>query len=296
MRPRGNVRDWCGAGGLTLLLVMAGCTGLNPRWFESSLPAPHPDVVILVAPIVVDAPITHASDIYTFDDPLPEDIEPHVRRQLIDEVAVRAQRVLTERLSEERGFRVIPFMDARRLPMTPIPAAQRWTDAQLEELGRSAGAELVVAARINDYGRLQWDHWVVGWLGVATTHTAIVGAATGWNPLAMGAYLGYDLATDLPLWYGGAYMLGWAFRPVHVEIFALQVKECVQPVWHDKEVTIIAGRNDLAAYPEGQRRRKDVQLQVNLDQALARLAKAAGKTLRMRSCAPDPRNSHSLPQ
>lgn len=276
-------------GGLLALFVavIAGCTGNWPRWFEVALPAPEPPVTLLVAPVTIEAPLTHASDIYSFDRRPSDDIEPHLRAQLIEEIAIRAQRILTERLMEQPEFNVIRFSDARRLPGPLIPPTGRWSEQELEELGRAAGADIILAPRISDYGRLQWDHWIVGWLGVATTHTVIVGAATGWNPLAMGAYLVYDLATDLPLWYGGAYVLGWAFRPVHVEIDALQLTGCVKRIWYDQEVTIIAGKKDLSAYPEEQRKRKEVQLQVNLDQALAQLAAAAGRSLRLQSCERD---------
>jgi hypothetical protein len=44
--------------------------------------------------------------------------------------------------------------------------------------------------------------------------TLIVGAAaTGFNPIIMAATAASELVTDLPLWWGGAYIAGWAFRP-----------------------------------------------------------------------------------
>ena len=143
---------------------------------------------------------------------------------------------------------------------------------------------MVLAARINDYGRLGWRHWVYGWLSVASVHTTIVGAATAWNPLAMGGYLIYDLATDLPLWYGGAYVLGWAFRPIHVEMEAIQLQGCVVRTWYDQEVTIVANSEQLNVFDESQRKRKEVQLQVNLDHTMKTLAEVAQGTLRLKSC------------
>jgi len=268
-------------------ILLAGCSGLWPRWFDTVEPPPDPPVVILVAPVVVEAPIGDASDIYTFTEPPSDDLEPQVRAQLIDELALRAQRVLTEQVTTRPGFRVVHFAEARRLGGGVREVGQRWTDEELATLGSAAGADLVIAARINDYGRLGWRHWVYGWLVVASTHTVIVGAATGWNPLAMGGYLAYDLATDLPLWYGGAYILGWAFRPVHIEVEGLQLTGCVQRVWYDQEVTILASRSELAKFAENQRPRKDIQLQVNLDRALSTLAEVAGNNLRLKPCRTD---------
>lgn len=113
--------------------------------------------------------------------------------------------------------------------------------------------------------------------------TTIVGAATAWNPLAMGGYLVYDLATDLPLWYGGACVLGWAFRPIHIEMEALQLTGCVVRVLYDQEVTLLADSDELNAF-ESQRARKEIHLQVNLDHTMKILAEVAGKSLRPKPC------------
>jgi len=269
---------------LFALILLAGCGGMWPRWFASTLPSPDSPVRLLVAPVAFEPSIGHASDIYSFDDLYSDDNEPYLRAQLIDEVAVRAQRVLTEELAKRPEFQVTPFVEARRLPSGSTTLRRRWTDAELEKLGRSAGVDMVLAARINDYGRLGWRHWVYGWLSVASVHTTIVGAATAWNPLAMGGYLIYDLATDLPLWYGGAYVLGWAFRPIHVEMEAIQLQGCVVRTWYDQEVTIVANSEQLNVFDESQRKRKEVQLQVNLDHTMKTLAEVAQGTLRLKSC------------
>jgi hypothetical protein len=266
------------------MLLLAGCTGLWPRWFDSPLPSPDPQLRILVAPVAFVASISHASNIYSFDNTPSDDSEPYLRAQLIDEVAVHAQRVLTEELATRPEFQVIPFSEARRLPGGSNTLRRPWTDAELEELGRSIGADIVVAARIDDYGRLGWRHWVYGWLTVASVHTTIVGAATAWNPLAMGGYLIYDLVTDLPLWYGGAYVLGWAFRPIHVEMEALQIKGCVVRALYDQEVTVVADSEQLNLFKDTERTRKEVQLQVNLDRTMKVLAEVAGNTLRLKPC------------
>ena len=270
---------------LLALMMLSGCTGMWPRWLDSSLPSPDSPLRLLVAPVVFEPSIGHASDIYSFEDITSDDNEPYLRAQLIDEVAVRAQRVLTEQLAKRPEFEVTPFAEARRLPAGSRTTLRRqWTDAELEELGRSAGVDIVLAARINDYGRLGWRHWVYGWLTVASVHTTIVGAATAWNPLAMGGYLVYDLATDLPLWYGGAYVLGWAFRSIHVEMEALQLRGCMVRALYDQEVTVVANSEQLNVFDENQRKRKEIQLQVNLDHTMKTLAEVAGNTLRLKPC------------
>lgn len=265
-----------------LSFLMGGCSLL---WSRPTDP-PNPPLKVLVAQIILDAPITKSTQIYSFDSPPSPEIEPTLRAQLIEEVELHAQRVLTEQIARQQGFQVLPFGEARRLradlgsPATPL------TEDQLRDLGRHTGADLVVSGSIHDYGALRWQHWVTGWLSVASAHTTVVGALTGWNPIAMGAYLAYDLATDLPLWYGGAYVFGWAFRPVHVEVEARQLTGCEMRSWSDQELVILS-RKALAAYPPEERKRKEIQLQVNLEQALQKVAEAAGQELRLKPCRED---------
>ena len=107
---------------LLALMLLAGCTGMWPRWFDSSMPAPDSPVTVLVAPIAFEPWIAQASDIYSYDDSASDENEPYLVAELIDEVAVRAQRVLTDQLAKRPEFRVIPFTEARR-PTQRFPCA-----------------------------------------------------------------------------------------------------------------------------------------------------------------------------
>ena len=155
---------------------------------------------------------------------------------------------------------------------------------QLGTLGAQAGADVVLSGRILDYGKVQWRYWVTGLVISMATETLIVGAATAFNPLIMAAVAGSELLTDVPFWWGGAYVAGWAFRPVRVEVEALQITGCEQRAWHEQELVILISRRALAQYPPDDRKRKEVQLEVNLEQALTTLAQSAGRELRLKPC------------
>lgn len=43
------------------------------------------------------------------------------------------------------------------------------------------------------------------------------GTRDSWNPAAIMANVGFELLTSTPVWFGGAYVFGWAFLPVRVE-------------------------------------------------------------------------------
>lgn len=266
-----------------LTALLAGCGSLAGRFPDP----PDPPLTILVAQVVMEAPITQSADIRTADGTLSGEDDRKLLVQLVTEIEAHAQQIMIERLSALPGFRPVPFEVTRRMTEGLRVPGQRLTDEQLRTLGRVAGVDLALSLAVDDYGRLQWHHWGAGWFSVAATHTTIVGAATAWNPLAMGAYLAWDLTTDLPLWYGGAYVLGWAFRPVHAIADVLQLRPCPGPTWRDEEVVIVAGRKALSVYPEERRKRKEVQLRVNLEQALQKVADMAGKTLRAQVCEPN---------
>lgn len=142
----------------------------------------------------------------------------------------------------------------------------------------------MLSGRILDYGKVQWQYWAVGLAISMLTETLIVGAATGFNPLIMAAAAGRELLTDLLFWWGGAYIAEWVFRPVRFKVKALQIMGCEQRIWKEQELIVLIPGKSLNKYPPEERKRKEVQLGVNLEEALMELAKSAGKELRLKPC------------
>lgn len=85
------------------------------------------------------------------------------------------------------------------------------TSDQLADLRAQLGADLVIVGNILDYGKIRWQYWVPGLVLSMLTETLIVGAATGFNPAFMAATAGSELLTDVPFWWGGAYVGGGHF-------------------------------------------------------------------------------------
>src|SRR5205823_4130057 len=86
------------------------------------------------------------------------------------------------------------------------------SEEQLIALGRQAGADMVLTGQILDYGAVQRKYWITGLVVHSVAGLLVVGFATGWHPAAIGAYALYE-TPDVFIWGGGAYVLGWAFRP-----------------------------------------------------------------------------------
>ena len=262
------------------LLILHGCAFLPGR----ALPPPDPPLTLLVGPVTLEAPVTSPSDLYTFHErPSPES-EHQLLAQLIEEVEVTGQRILTEQLARQPGFIVVPFADARRL-QTNLQAASRSLDAEaLRLLGTEAQADIVIAAHIVDYGVVRWQYWVPGLILSMLAETLIVGAATGFNPAFMAATAGSELLTDVPFWWGGAYIAGWALRPVQVQVEARWVTGCKQDAWKEKALVMLVPWKSLANYSPEERRRKEVQLEVSLTRAWTEIAENAGHELRLAPC------------
>ncbi|HXF04745.1 MAG TPA: hypothetical protein VNM72_04940 [Blastocatellia bacterium] len=276
----------CLLAALTLLLscLTGGCAG----WWARTLPPPDPPLKIVVAQVTLDAPITKSTQMHTFEETPPEELEPVIRAQLIEEVELRAQRLLTDQLAAQPGFRVVPFGETRRLVGNLGVRRERLSDAQLRALADESGANLVVTGRIPDYGAVRWQYWVGGWAMTATAHLMIVGFASGWNPAVVGGFMALDLSTDLPFWWGGAYAFGWGLRPVRVQVEAVQTGPCGGPLWKTQTVMVLIPGKTLAVFPPEERRRKEVQLGVNLERAIRDIADAAGQSLRLKPCGPEP--------
>lgn len=263
------------------LLVSAGCA-----WFQGRpVPPPDPPLIVLVGPVTLEAPVTSPSDLYTFQQHPSPEVAPQLLAQLIEEVEATGQRLLTEQLARQPGFLVVPFAEARRLQTNQSSVRYPLDPAALRALGQEAPADIVITGRILDYGVVRWQYWVPGLLLSMLTETMIVGAATGFNPAAMAATAGSELFTDVPFWWGGAYVAGWAFRPVRVKADALEVQGCAEKPWTDASLVILVPGRTLRELSPDERRRKEVQLIVNLSRALTEIADNAGQELRLAPCA-----------
>ncbi len=266
------------------IVVAAGCStfGQPPR------EAPATPLKIFVGPTFLEAPVTELSAIRSStDEKLTPEQEKELLAKLIEDIETNAQRLFTEHLSEQKNFLVAPFDEARKLQADLVMPHTPLTDAQISELGRRSGADIVITGLIHDYGAVRWQYWVAGWLAHVAVATSIVGAATGWNPAAIGIYLAVDGATDFPLWWGGASVFGVAFRPVRLHADAFQMANCEGLMWTQEELAIKVPGKTLAEYPEELRGRKEIQLEANLKRATKDIAEAAGEELMLQACGKD---------
>ncbi len=264
-----------------ILMVLTGCSVLRSQ----PAPAPDPAITIVVAPVSLEATIRKSTQIHSFNTaPTPQD-EPRIKKQLIEEVELHTQRILMEHLAKQPGFTVIPFEDTQRLQEQLNLPGRILEEREVRLLAEQAKADIVVVARIAAYGSVPWKYWAAGLATQNLIELMVVGFATGWNPAAVGGYFAIDLLLiDLPLWAGGAYIAGWAFRPVIVEVDAVQLRSCPGTIWNKQKEGIKGPGKTLDGYPPEERKLKHIQLQANLDSAMEEIAETASQKLRLQPC------------
>jgi hypothetical protein len=270
-------------GMVVLCAILGGCSTLRG---QPSSPT-TPPLKVVVGPVMLEAPITKSTQIHSFEEDPSSEMDPVLLAQLKEEIQIKAQRFLTEHFARQSGFIVVPFDETRRMLADLAPPGILLTDEQVRMLGEQTGADIVITGLIHNYSVVRWQYWVTGWLTHVSIWTTAVGFATGWNPAAVGAYLAFDATTDFPIWYGGAEIFGWAFRPVLVHLDAFQMKNCIGPIWTDDALRIRVPGKDLAEYPPEQQKLKEVQLEANLNRAMADIAEAAGEKLALQACTED---------
>lgn len=251
------------------ILVALGCVAFEPVVPSRVEIDDRPRLAIM--PFGFDVKIRDISYLRTVEKDLSPEEEARQLQDALAAVQSEARWLLLSRLATAQGFRITSLEAtdalAAELALTPevLPTA-----AQLAEFRRRLGVDLVLSGQILDYGKIRWQWLAFGMFADMSWETVALGLATAWNPAAILGNIGYELLTSTPLWFGGGYVFGVAFRPVRVQV---RVFETVQgyPIWQAMDESAYAWRalNDL---PEGVRKKKEIQLELNLAEIMETLA------------------------
>lgn len=249
--------------------MLAGCVSFSPVTPSKVELNERPSVAILL--FGFDVEITKLSYVKTVEDDLSPEDESKLLAEALREIQQETRWLFLSRLATGQGFRIIPleWADAlaAELKLKPgdLPNAE-----QLAEFRRRLGADLVVAGSILDYGKVRWQWMLAGMLADMTWESVALGFATGWNPAVIFGNVGFELLTSTPVWFGGGYLFGISFRPVRVEARAFDTVQGEQ-VWKEAESSAYA-RDALKEFPEDVRKKKEIQLELNLAEVMESIA------------------------
>ena len=249
--------------------ALTGCVAFDPV-AQSPVEDLNERPLVAIVPFGFDLEITKLSAVKTVDETLSPEDEAIQVAETLREIQQEARWLLMSRLAAGQGFQFVPADQtdtlAEELALKPgvLPNAQ-----QLTEFRRRLGADLVVAGSILDYGKIRWQWMLAGMTTDMTAESIALGLATAWNPIAIGANLGFELLTSTPLWFGGGYVFGVALRPVRVEARAFETVQGY-PVWQAMDESAYAW-GALKTLPEGVRDKKESQLELNLAEIMESL-------------------------
>ena len=257
--------------GATLL----GCVAFEPVT-QSTVEDLNERPSVAILPFGFDLEITQLSAVKTADETLPPEDETKQVVKTLWEIQQEARWLLLSRLATGQGFQFVPADQtdalAAELGLTPgvLPNPE-----QLTEFRRRLGADLVVAGSILDYGKIRWQWMLAGMTTDMTAESIALGLATAWNPIAIGANIGFELLTSTPLWFGGGYLFGVALRPVRVEARAFETVHGY-PIWQAMDESAYAW-GALKTLPKAVRDKKESQLELNLAEIMESLGDALTK-------------------
>jgi len=249
--------------------AFVGCVAFDPVT-QSTVEDLNERPIVAILPFGFDLEITQLSAVKTVDETLSQEDETTHVAETLWEIQQEARWLLLSRLAAGQGFQFVSAAQtdalAAELDLKPgvLPNPE-----QLTEFRRRLGADLVVAGSILDYGKIRWQWMLAGMTADMTAESIALGLATAWNPIAIGANLGFELLTSTPLWFGGGYVFGVALRPVRVEARAFETIQGY-PVWQAMDQSAYAW-GALKTLPEEVRRKKETQLQLNLAEIMESL-------------------------
>ncbi|MGH7250416.1 MAG: hypothetical protein ACREIK_01005 [Nitrospiraceae bacterium] len=256
-----------------VVTLAAGLSLAACGWFKSDVKpdpprAERPRVAVL--PFDMGIKITSLASIQSVNGELNQE-EPRLIEQAVKQVREDARRLMYDRLSGKGAFELIPPEETdRALDGLGITTTEKLAPEQLAKLRARLNVDLVVTGIVQDYGKVRWQWLAAGMLGDMTWESVVIGLATSWNPAIILGNVGFELLTSTPVWFGGGYLFGVAFRPVRVEAQALDPLDGGS-VWKETEVAIYA-RGRLKELPEADRSKKEAQLGLNLKRAMEALA------------------------
>ncbi len=205
----------------------------------------------------------------------PENLSLEEEASLISknlhDIEDRATKFLVEDLKEEKKIEPVVIPEG----LFGTHRGERPTPAQMDMLRKELGVDAVLYGDIPWYGKTRLLYPILAVALDITAESIVIGLATQWNSALIFGNLGFELLTSTPIWFGGAYLFGMAFRPVTVEAWVLS-EENGQVIWHESADRIVSGEI-LKSYPESERSKKEVQLDASLNKTIRALAKSLSR-------------------
>ncbi len=244
-----------------IFLLLSSCaTAPLPK----TLALRHPPRLGIIG-FKVTAPIQRLSSIFDVKKKLDEKDERARIDEVLRKIEKRADEFLVSELVERKKVEPVLIPDGAFGTHRGVRPLQ----SQIALIRKNFGVDAILYGEIPWYGRTRLIYPILGMTADILAESVIINTLTHSESLVL-ANIAFDLITSTPLWFGGAYIFGLAFRPVTVKAIALSVVDG-KNVWSET-IDRIVDRKILTTYPEQERSKKEIQLEVSLHSAMKAVA------------------------
>lgn len=231
-------------------------------------------------PTQLEVSIKHLKDIRSIPKsgqtpPDEKDLIGRELRQAADAITgdLRAQ------LDASYFFEVVADSDVRKAVEAAGLASSTaaLTAAQVEDLGKAVGAQVVLVTKLSGYGAIKkrWLFYLIGsGLVEGLAQGAVIAAAVSspWVAVGIGAE---EAAQETAVWGGGAFLFGKIYSPVILEGRLISVADG-REIWSRTELAS-GNRKAVKALPKEDRDRRELRLRLTAQGAVTNLVKNLDK-------------------
>ncbi|MBU6140983.1 MAG: hypothetical protein KGP29_05485 [Proteobacteria bacterium] len=255
---------------LTLLIFVSSCaTPLT----KNQIVAKNQKLGIIGFKIT--APITKLSSI---QDSFPEKIDAKTEELLLADSFKKINNKASEELIShlKKSKLITPILiDVDKFG---IKHGEKPSKDQLQQIKNELGIDAVFYGEIVGYGKSRLLYPTLLAAGDIALETVVLGVVTSWNPAVLTANAGLELATNVPIYFGGFYLFGTSFRPVAIDAHVVSTSDGKE-IWDDS-VDSFGSKKDLKLYVQEIRSKKEIQLEASLKSAIRKLSFSIDKEIK----------------
>lgn len=142
--------------------------------------------------------------------------------------------------------------------------------SELNELQVKYALDGLLLGEVPWYGKTNLLWPTIGFVSDIAIETLIIGVVTNWNGPLIVANLSWEVVTNGPIWFGGAWLFGQAYKPVTIETKLITFKDGIHE--HSEEFDVTKSQHMLEKYPKDERKKIENQLDASLKKALKNIA------------------------
>lgn len=130
--------------------------------------------------------------------------------------------------------------------------------------------DALILGEVPWYGKTNLAYPAIAMTADILIETAIICVVTKWNGPIIFANIGYEIVTGIPLWFGGAYLFGEAYKPVTINAKLFEFGETITE--SDREFDVTKSSHLLKKLQKKERKKIQNQLDASMKKALKEIA------------------------